>query len=97
MGGTMRLRLGIVTVLLMGATLLPGPASATSLQPAFIGHNCTISTCRYFTSSYHTARYYYDRTTCSQWKSLSRKYLRGYNTVRRLHRDFPKRTLHPPC
>jgi hypothetical protein len=97
MGRTMRLRLGILTVLLMGAMLLPGPAAATSLQPAFIRHYCTISTCRYFTSSYHTAIYYYDRTTCSAWKSLSRTYLRGYRTVTRLHQDFPKRKLHPPC
>ena len=92
----MRLRvflLAIVVVMAIAAV----PAGARSLQPAFIGHGCTIRTCRYFTSSYHTARYYYDRRTCSQWKSLSRTYLRGYNTVRRLHQDFPNRRLHPPC
>lgn len=93
----MKARILICLVLLALASVSPGRATATAFVPNFVGHNCTISTCRYFTSSYHTARYYYDRRTCSQWKSLSRKYLRGYNTVRRLHRDFPHRTLHPPC
>jgi hypothetical protein len=65
--------------------------------PQFVGLNCSIRTCQYFTSSYHTARYYYNRSTCSAWKSLSRTYLRGYKTVRALHRDFPNRVLHPPC
>jgi hypothetical protein len=87
----------VIFVVLVLAAISAAPASAVAPTPQFIGHNCTIRTCRYFTSSYHTARYYYDRRTCSQWKSLSRTYLRGYNTVRALHRDFPNRRLHPPC
>jgi hypothetical protein len=81
------------------ANSYPGPidVTATPVAPSFIGHGCTISTCRFFTSSYHTARYFYDRRTCNQWKSLSRTYLRGYNTVLRLHQDFPNRVRHAAC
>jgi hypothetical protein len=64
---------------------------------AFTGHNCSITTCRFFTSSYPTARYYYDRRTCSQWKSLSRTYLQGFNTKAALLAKYPNRRLHPPC
>jgi hypothetical protein len=92
----MRLRV-VILALIAAMAIVAMPAAASTPQPAFVGHRCTIRTCRYFTSSYHTARYYYDRRTCNQWKSLSRKYLRGYRTVRRLHRDFPHRRLHPPC
>jgi hypothetical protein len=69
-------------------------AAATA---SFTGHNCTISTCRFFTSSYSTAIYYYDRRTCDQWKSLSKKYLHGFRRARALLRVFPDRKLHPPC
>jgi hypothetical protein len=75
---------------------VPAPA-AVNAQPGFVGYGCTINTCRYFTSSYHTAKYYYDRRTCSQWKSLSKTYLRGFTTVTKLHQYFPKRVLHPKC
>jgi hypothetical protein len=79
------------------ALVLPATAGARTLQPRFVGSGCSISTCRYFTSSYSTARYYYDRRTCSQWKSLSNTYLRGFNTVTALHSKFPKRVLHASC
>jgi hypothetical protein len=79
------------------ALIVPPTAGARTLQPSFVGSGCSTSTCRYFTSSYSTARYYYDRRTCSQWKSLSRTYLRGFKTVTALHNKYPKRVLHAPC
>jgi hypothetical protein len=82
----------LLLVTLMGCLAI-WPSSAT----AFTGHGCTISTCRYFTSSYRTAVYYYDRRTCSQWKSLSSKYLNGFKTVTALHAKFPHRRLHAAC
>jgi hypothetical protein len=63
---------------------------------AFTGHHCTIATCRYFTSSYAGSRYYYDRRTCNQWKTLSRTYLQGFNTKAALLAKYNRR-LHPPC
>jgi hypothetical protein len=92
---TRRLRIGLATVLLLAALvigILVGPSSST----AFTGHRCTISTCRYFTSSYPTARFFYDRRTCDQWKDLSRRYLHGFRTARALKNRFDRR-LHAPC
>ena len=86
-------RLALV-VCLTGGGVAALPASPAA---AFTGHHCTISTCRYFTSSYSTAIYFYDRQTCSQWKSLSRTYLNGFRTKVALHNKFPHRRLHPPC
>jgi hypothetical protein len=77
---------------------LEGPRSPQAVAvESFTGHNCTISTCRFFTSSYSTARYYYDRRTCGQWKSLSKTYLHGFRRRAALLRVFPNRKLHPPC
>lgn len=87
--------LALITVSV--ALVVPATAGARTLQPNFVGSGCSISTCRYFTSSYSTARYYYDRRTCSQWKSLSSTYLRGFTTVTALHNKFPKRVLHASC
>jgi hypothetical protein len=78
------------------ALVIPGTAGARSFQPHFVGSGCSISTCRYFTSSYSTARYYYDRRTCNQWKGLSRTYLRGFKTATALRQKY-KRVLHAPC
>jgi len=75
-----------------------GPRSPQAVVVAsFTGHNCRIATCRFFTSSYSTAIYYYDRRTCGQWKSLSKTYLHGFRRRAALLRVFPDRKLHPPC
>jgi hypothetical protein len=87
------IRLIIVLSLALSGTLALPAAPAV----AFTGHGCTISTCRFFTSSYSTAKYYYDRRTCDQWKGLSRKYLHGFKTKTALLNKFPTRKLHPPC
>jgi hypothetical protein len=89
----------IVVRLALVACLASSGAVALPASPAlaFTGHHCTISTCRYFTSSYSTARYFYDRQTCDQWQSLSRTYLHGFRTKLALHNKFPNRRLHPPC
>ena len=90
----MKRALPLVGLLL--ALSVPGTASATPAHANFVGSGCSISTCRYFTSSYSTARYYYDRRTCSQWKGLSRTYLRGFKTATALRQHY-KRVLHPAC
>ncbi|MFA6296749.1 MAG: thermonuclease family protein [Patescibacteria group bacterium] len=50
----------------------------------------------YYTSSYYTARYYYCDTD-DAWKGLSPTYLRSFNSVEELLRNFPGRILHQPC
>ena len=88
----------VLALIAIGMALVaPATGGARALQPSFVGSGCTISTCRYFTSSYSTAHYYYDRRTCSQWKSLTSTYLRGFKTVTALHSRYPKRILHAPC
>ena len=54
---------------------MPGTASATPAHANFVGSGCSISTCRYFTSSYSTAHYHYDRRTCRQWSSGSSEHI----------------------
>jgi hypothetical protein len=88
----------LVRLLLVASLAVTGTvALPASPAVAFTGHGCTIATCRFFTSSYSTARYYYDRRTCSQWKPLSRTYLQGFNTKAALLAKFPNRKLHPAC
>jgi len=84
-----------LTVLLLVGALFVGAAAVPSAS-AFKGYHCTRHTCKFFTSSYHTARYFYNRRTCDQWKELSNKYLRGFRTKRALKRHFDRK-LHPPC
>ena len=88
------LKRGLAAMLLVGA-LAVGMVAAPS-SPAFTGHHCSKRTCRYFTSAYSTARYFYDRRTCDQWKGLSNTYLRGFNSKRALKHHY-RRTLHRAC
>lgn len=85
--------------LMLVASLALGGSAVLPVAPAqaFVGHGCSITTCRYFTSSYSTAIYFYDRTTCGQWKGLSRTYLNGFRTKTALYDQFPRRKLHSPC
>ena len=50
----------------------------------------------YYVSSYGSAKYYYCDTD-SAWKGLSPKYLRQFNSVKELLREFPGRILHEAC
>lgn len=75
-----------VALLLIALLLGPAEAAVARAQQAtprspqivevasFTGHRCRIATCRFFTSSYSTAIYYYDRRTseCSQTASCTR-------------------------
>ena len=60
---------------------------------AATGHSCTVGrTCRYYTSSYHTAYLLYGASN-PDWKSLSKAYLQGYATWTAVHHAYPHRTL----
>lgn len=50
----------------------------------------------WYTSSYATSKYYYCDTD-TQWKTLSPKYLKVFNSKEDLLRAYPTRTLHKPC
>lgn len=50
---------------------------------------------KYYTSSYHTAKYYYPEN-CSGWEGLSSTYLKSFNTLEELLATY-SRTLSPQC
>jgi hypothetical protein len=50
----------------------------------------------YYTSSYHTARYWYP-ASCSGWQSLSKVYLETFPTLEALLAKYPGRTESPGC
>jgi hypothetical protein len=96
--GTRRLRI-TNSLVALGLLVLLSVSSVVSLPTsafAFSGYHCRISTCRFFTSSYYNAQYFYDRETCDQWEGLSRTYLEGFRTARALRSHF-QRTLHASC
>jgi hypothetical protein len=50
----------------------------------------------YYTSSYHTAKYWYP-ASCSGWQSLSKAYLEAFPTLDALLAKYPGRTESPGC
>jgi hypothetical protein len=71
--------------------LVTAPAPSVS---AFTGHGCAKTTCKFFTSSSRSVRYYYKR--CDRWwNKIPDSYLHGFNTSRALLAAFPNHRLHP--
>lgn len=58
-------------------------------------NQATVSNGKYYTSSYHTAKYYYPED-CSAWEGLSQTYLKSFNTLEELLATY-YRTLSPQC
>lgn len=54
------------------------------------------SSVQFYTSSYGTSKYYYP-VSCNGWKSLSPKYLKGFNTIDDLLKAYPSRKESPSC
>ena len=50
---------------------------------------------KYYTSSHHTAKYYYPED-CSAWEELSPSYLRSFNSLESLLASY-NRSLSPQC
>lgn len=50
----------------------------------------------FYTSSYHTSKYYYPES-CDGWKSLSKTYLKSFDTLEALLQAYPSRTQSPQC
>lgn len=71
------------------------PVPATTAVPANASSQ-TQSTGKYYTSSFHTSKYYYTEA-CDGWKSLSKNYLRSYDTLEALLAVYPTKTLSPQC
>ncbi len=83
-----RLVLLLFVVSALAVAVVPSAVPAT-------GHGCKINTtCKFFTSSYHTSKFFYKKCD-TQWKSLSKTYLHGFKTKTALKKQFPSRKLHP--
>ena len=64
----------------------PGPQAATTAD----------ASATYYTSSYHTAKYWYP-ASCSGWQSLSKAYLEAFPTLEALLTKYPGRSESPGC
>ena len=66
----------------------PAPQVTTTTAAASAG--------AYYTSSYHTAKYWYP-ASCSGWQSLSKAYLDAFPTLEDLLAKYPGRSESPGC
>jgi hypothetical protein len=77
-----------------------GPTSTTSLPvqsvPLLPQAATADASAAYYTSSYHTAKYWYP-ASCSGWQSLSKAYLEAFPTLEALLAKYPGRTESPGC
>ena len=70
-------------------TTQPNPTPTPTPQP-------TQSASAYYTSSFHTAKYYYP-AACPEWQTLSPDYLKKFDSLEALLKAYPSRTLSPQC
>jgi len=70
------------------------PYSSTSQSAQTIANSQ--STGKYYTSSFHTSKYYYP-ASCSPWQSLSSSYLKAFESLETLLSAYPSRVLSPQC
>jgi hypothetical protein len=73
-------------------TSLPVP----SVPPLPQAIATTEASAAYYTSSYHTAKYWYP-ASCSGWQSLSKAYLETFPTLDALVAKYPGRSESPGC
>jgi hypothetical protein len=74
-------------------TSLPVQSAAAPAPQAATTENASPA---YYTSSYHTAKYWYP-VSCSGWQSLSKAYLEAFPTLDALLATYPGRSESPGC
>jgi len=74
-------------------TSLPVPSASASAPHATTTVDASAA---YYTSSYHTAKYWYP-ASCSGWQSLSKEYLETFPTLEALLAKYPSRAEDPGC
>ena len=79
-----------------GATATTSVTSAIRAAPAPQATTTADASPAYYTSSYHTAKYWYP-ATCSGWQSLSKAYLEAFPTLEALLAKYPGRSESPGC
>ena len=71
-------------------------APVQSVPPLPQATATTEASAAYYTSSYHTAKYWYP-ASCSGWQSLSKAYLETFPTLDALLAKYPGRSESPGC
>ena len=74
-----------------GDTTSASGSSETQIDPA-----TTSSGGKFYTSSYYSSKYYYPEP-CDGWKSLSKTYLKSFDSLEALLEAYPSRTMSPQC
>jgi micrococcal nuclease len=74
-----------------GDTTSASGSSETQADPA-----TTSSGGKFYTSSYYSSKYYYPEP-CDGWKSLSKTYLKSFDSLEALLEAYPSRTMSPQC
>jgi micrococcal nuclease len=74
-----------------GDTTSASEASSTQTPPATVP-----SGGKFYTSSYYSSKYYYPES-CDGWKSLSKTYLKSFDSLEALLAAYPSRTESPQC
>ena len=77
-----------------GATV--NTSATAQSAPAPQATATTDASSAYYTSSYHTAKYWYP-ASCSGWQSLSKSYLETFPALEDLLAKYPGRTESPGC
>ena len=65
------------------------------IQESFDSSPSSDSNGKFYTSSHHSAKYYYPED-CSDWKGLGPKYLKSFSSVKELQARY-NRSLSPQC
>ena len=76
-------------------TILTTSASV-QFAPTLVSQTTAAADAGYYTSSYHTAKYWYP-ASCSGWQSLSKAYLETFPTLEALLAKYPGRSESPGC
>jgi hypothetical protein len=87
---------GGVTVTTSAVQFVSAPVPAATAAPAPQAATTADASSAYYTSSYHTAKYWYP-ASCSGWRSLGKKYLEAFPTLDALLAKYPGRSESPGC
>jgi hypothetical protein len=87
---------GGVTATTSAVQFVSAPVPAAAAAPAHQAATMPEASPGFYTSSYHTAKYWYP-SSCSDWQSLSKAYLEAFPTLEALLEKYPGRSESPGC
>ena len=87
---------GGVTATTSAVQFVSAPVPAAAAAPAPQAATTAEASPGFYTSSYHTAKYWYP-ASCSGWHTLSKAYLEAFPTLEALLAKYPGRSESPGC